>query len=415
MTAPTSENEPRRLAALREYGILDSPPEADYDDFSELAALICQCPVAIINFVDDARVWRKSNCGMPENLPPIPRDLTICSTAICSTDLLVVNDLSQDPRFSAYPRVAGAPHLRFYCGMPLINPDGHALGTLCIMDFEPRELRFEQTEAVRRLARQIMTQLELRRITTRHAEALEDLAEAQAAIEAEKATSDRLLLNILPPSIADELKRHDRVAPRFFDAATVLFADFAGFSRLAEQMEPRELVDQLDRYFSAFDDIAAAHRLEKLKTIGDAYMCAGGLPEPNRTHPVDAGLAALAMQAYMGQANTQRDKLRLPRWELRIGINTGPVMAGVVGQSKFSYDIWGDAVNVAARVEYAGEGGRTNLSEATYHHVKQFFDAEERGAIEVKTKGPVNMYYLTRLKPEFSEDDAGTIPNRQLP
>ena len=150
---------------------------------------------------------------------------------------------------------------------------------------------------------------------------------------------------------------HGRVTPRFYESATVMFADFQGFTQLTERMDPKGLVEQLDQFFSAFDEITGRQRLEKLKTIGDAYMCAGGLPEVQRTHPVDACLAALELQDYMSRANQQRERLRLPRWELRIGLHTGSVMAGVVGRRKFTYDIWGDAVNVAARMEAAGNAG----------------------------------------------------------
>ena len=183
--------------------------------------------------------------------------------------------------------------LRFYCGVPLITQDGHALGSLCVVDFKPRELSFEQQEALRRLSRQTMVHLELRRQLLERNEMLRELQRARDRAVAEKGESDRLLLNILPPSIADEFKTNDRVQPRFFDAATVILIDFIGFTRLVETMEPASVIDQLDQHFTRFDDIMADHRLEKLKTIGDAYLAVGGVPEPNRTHAIDAALAAL--------------------------------------------------------------------------------------------------------------------------
>lgn len=206
------------------------------------------------------------------------------------------------------------------------------------------------------------------------------------------------MLNILPAKIAEELKARNEVEPRHYDSATIMFTDFEGFTRFAEAAEPRTLVNDLNQYFSAFDDIIERHNLEKLKTIGDAYMCAGGLPEENRSHPADACRAALEIQDFMARTNRQREKMRMPPWALRIGIHTGPVMAGVVGKQKFTYDIWGDAVNVAARIESNGEAGRIALSESTYHRVKEQFECEHRGPVEAKNKGPLETYFLNRVK-----------------
>ncbi len=163
MDIPIPENDAERLAALGSYNIMDSAPEPDYDDITELAAQICQCPVAIINLIDESRTWKKSTCGVSPDRLETPRDTSICSSVICQTDLLVVPDLATDERFSGYPHVVGEPHYRFYCGMPLINSEGYALGSFCVLDFQPREPTFEQTEALRRLSHQVMAQLELRR------------------------------------------------------------------------------------------------------------------------------------------------------------------------------------------------------------------------------------------------------------
>jgi adenylate cyclase len=407
MAFPLPSNEPQRLAALREYRILDTAPELAYDDLTELAAQIAHCPVACIGIMDTNREWIKSKYGLPADFNELPREMNVCSTTICGTDVLTVPDLSKDERFATYPLVSSEPYIRFYCGMPLINPEGYALGTLCIIDFQPRDLTFEQVDAVRCLSRQAVAQLELRRN-------LLELDEAKRELELQREKSEKLLLSIFPGPVADELKQHSRVTPRFFDSATILFADFEEFTRLAERLEPKSLVDQLDQYFSALDQIAERHGLEMLKTIGDCYMCVGGLPEPNRSHPFDACLAALEMQNYMAKLNRQRERMRLQHWELRIGIHTGPVMAGVVGRRKFIYDVWGDAVNIASRMEAAGAGGRINVSEAVQARVKSLFELEPRGSVEVKNKGRLNMFYISRLKPELSGDAAGFIANDGL-
>jgi class 3 adenylate cyclase len=383
---PTPENEPERVTAVESYQITDTAPEVSYDDIAELAAQICECPVGMINIIADTHEWLKAKYGLPPNLAYIPRG-TACSTAICQSDLLTVNDLSKDDRFAGHAAVKEAPHFRFYSGMPLINSEGYALGTVCVFDFEPRQPSFEQLESLRRLSRQTMAHLELRR-------KLIELSGARQALEEEKARSNELLLNILPEKIADELKSKNEVEPRYYESATIMFTDFKGFTRFAEASEPRTLVNDLNQYFSAFDEIVERHNLEKLKTIGDAYMCAGGLPENNQTHPADACRAAIEIQDFMNRINRQRKNMRLLSLEVRIGIHTGPVMAGVIGKKKFSYDIWGDAVNVAALMESNGEAGRIMISDATYHRVKDEFECEHRGPIEAKNKGVLDTYFL---------------------
>jgi adenylate cyclase len=246
--------------------------------------------------------------------------------------------------------------------------------------------------------------LELRR-------SLLQLQRTRQELQAQKEESERLLHNIFPVAVSQELKDNNRVTARFYDSATILFADFQDFTKLAESLEPRELIGQLDDYFSAIDEIAERHHLEMLKTIGDAYMCIGGLPEPNRSHPVDTCLAAIEIQQLIARKNSTRKKLRLPAWELRVGLHTGPVIAGVVGRRKFIYDVWGDAVNVAARMEAAGAAGKINVSEAVYQRTKDLFDFEPRGSLEAKNKGPLDMFFLLRIKTNFAKDTNGILPN----
>jgi adenylate cyclase len=215
---------------------------------------------------------------------------------------------------------------RTYEGTRLVR-DGYALGTLCVVDFEAHEISPSQREAVRRLAQQAMAQLELHRQLVERDVLLRQLSEAKAAAEAARERSDVLLRNTMPASIAEELKAHDRVPPRYHEEATVRFADFKDFVRLTETLDPASLVEQLGQNFARFDQIVEANRLETLKTIGDAYMCVGGLPEPNRTHAIDACLAALQMQKFL---RDERERLHLVPWELRIGIRTGSLVAGIV-------------------------------------------------------------------------------------
>lgn len=220
------------------------------------------------------------------------------------------------------------------------------------------------------------------------------LAEKNNIIQEERKRSEDLLLNILPALIADELKQQGHADARFYDDVSVLFADFVGFSNIAEKLSPQQLVSELDTCFKAFDEIVARHGLEKIKTIGDAYMCAGGLPNGGGSRTRDMVQAALEMQAWLVQWNEGQRKTGLPVYEARIGIHRGPVVAGVVGSRKFAFDIWGDTVNIASRVESAGEGGKINISGEVYRLIKNEFNCDYRGKIPAKNKGEIDMYFV---------------------
>ncbi|HMY33533.1 MAG TPA: adenylate/guanylate cyclase domain-containing protein [Leptospiraceae bacterium] len=241
-----------------------------------------------------------------------------------------------------------------------------------------------------------------------------ELQQAKQLIELQRQKSEELLLNILPKAVADELKLNGATQPLHYDSVTVIFTDFKGFTKISEQMTPEELVSRLDVFFTSFDELADKFKLEKLKTIGDAYMCAGGLPTVNKTHPVDACLFALQVQYIMRVAKELKQSMDLPFWELRLGIHTGPVVAGVIGKKKFAYDVWGDAVNTSARMESSGEPGRINISGRTYELVKDFFEFEYRGKIEAKNKGKIDMYFLNSLKKDLSDAEEGHVPNQKF-
>lgn len=414
MSYPIPDNERARNEALRAYQIMDTPSELAFDEVAELAAQVCGCPIGYISFIEEDRFWFKAQYGLSPDFVGCPREVAFCSVTICGTELVIAPDMTRDERFSHFDTVTGEPYLRFYCSVPLVNPDGYALGTLCVMDFEPRELNFQAQEALRRLARQILGQLELRRKVIEFDHAMRELEETRASAESERARAMELLTNILPQSVAEELKENGRVKPRYFGSATVLFADFCGFTRLAERLEPAALLDLLDQYFTAFDEIIARRGVEKIKTIGDAYMAVGGVPTPTRGHALDAAAAALEMQAFVARMKAQREKIGLPTLDLRVGLHSGPVIAGVVGQGKFTYDVWGDAVNLAARLEAQGEPGRINVSDEVYHQVRGVFEATPRGKIEVKDKRAIQMYFLDGLKPEHASGGGGLQPGERV-
>lgn len=220
-------------------------------------------------------------------------------------------------------------------------------------------------------------------------------------IKDERDRSKELLLNILPEETARELETQGSAKTRYYENVTVLFTDFKGFSTIAGKLSPQDLVAELNDYFVAFDEIVGQHNLEKIKTIGDAYMCAGGIPTENSTHPLDAVEAGLAMQAFMKARNAERMKQGLEGWELRIGIHSGPVVAGVVGKRKYAYDIWGDTVNIASRMESNGEPGKVNISASTYEQIKERFPCAHRGKIAAKNIGEIDMYFVNHeVQPE---------------
>jgi adenylate cyclase len=213
-------------------------------------------------------------------------------------------------------------------------------------------------------------------------------------IAKEKKRSERLLLNILPAEVAEELKERGSAEAKTFDNVTVVFTDFKGFTLIAEKLTAKELVAELHYCFNGFDNIIHKYSIEKIKTIGDSYMAAGGLPVPNTTHAKDVVNAALEMVDFMESLKQQRIKENRPVFEVRIGINSGPVVAGIVGIKKFAYDIWGDTVNLASRMESSGEPGKVNISGSTYELVKNNFPCTYRGKIAAKNKGEVDMYFV---------------------
>jgi len=217
-------------------------------------------------------------------------------------------------------------------------------------------------------------------------------------IEAAKIQSDALLLNILPAEIADELKQFGKSYARKHEQVSVLFADIKGFTSIAEKLTPVKLVTQLDEVFGAFDNIIAKYGMEKIKTIGDAYMCASGLPLADNENAIKSVKAALDMQQYIKEFGAANKIQNLPVFEIRIGIHTGPLVAGVVGSKKFAYDIWGDAVNLASQMEQHSEAGKVNISGETYSLVKDTFTCIHRGKIEAKSKGQVDMYFVESAK-----------------
>jgi class 3 adenylate cyclase len=236
--------------------------------------------------------------------------------------------------------------------------------------------------------------LNQKRLLTKNKKLEEKVAERTKELFDEKAKSDELLLNILPVEVAEELKRTGSLEARQFDEVTVLFTDFVGFTSISEKLSPKELVEEIHYCFKAFDAIIGLNKLEKIKTIGDAYMAVCGMPISDKDHAIHVVEAAKEIHQFIGQYQQERKQAGKPYFEIRMGINSGAVIAGIVGVKKYAYDIWGDTVNTAARMEQNCEPGKINLSGSTFELIKGTHKCTYRGKIEAKNKGRIDMYYV---------------------
>ena len=239
----------------------------------------------------------------------------------------------------------------------------------------------------------------------------EKVLEQQKLLFIEKERAEKWLNNALPSQAVAELKVHGKVPAKAFDLVTILFTDVVGFSKISDSITPSRLVNRLDVLFRKFDEIIKANNLEKIKTIGDAYMAVGGLPEENSTHAIDTCITGLQIQHYMQSQKFDAIANHKEYWEIRLGINSGPVTAGIIGTLKMAYDVWGSAVNQAQRMEMLGEAGAVTISEQTFKLVEPYFECIHRGKAQMKSNLTLDMYEVLRIKPELSLNSEGLKPN----
>ena len=383
MIAPAlPANETERLAAVRELMLLDTPREERFDRVSRLLMRLFGVPVAFVALIDANRQWFKSCFGL--SVAETPREVSFCGHTILGDGTLIVPDALQDPRFFDNPLVVGPPHIRFYAGHPLRGPRDHKVGTLCLVDFAPHHFGEPDRALLQDLAAVVERELNL-------AETLklqEDLLAARAAAE-------RLLLNILPRPVAERLQAGTCVIADCFPDATILFADLHDFSRLTSSMAPADVVQLLNKIFSRFDALAQQHGVEKIKTIGDAYMVAAGVPVPRADHAEAMADLALAMQQEIVRFEAPNGET----FSLRIGLSSGAVVAGVIGTAKFNYDLWGETVGTAWEMAAHGAPGCIQVAEATCARLRHTYLFEERGEFYVKGRGEVRTYFLRGRKP----------------
>jgi len=362
-------------------------------------------------------IWSRVAQGTSEIRVPLGHG--IAGHVARSGNIVNIPDAYEDSRFNReFDQKTGYRTRSILC-MPVYDPRQNIIGAIQVLN------KLDGTAFSKENEDLLAAFSSLAGISLANAKAYEELEkerdlleirvkERTKDLEASRKKSDELLLNILPASIADELKENGVAAPRQYNSVSVMFTDFKGFTLIAEKKTPEELISELDSSFQYFDSLLDKYNLEKIKTIGDAYMCAGGIPESNNSHPLEITLAALELQRYMLKMEQEKKTGKDFYWELRLGIHTGPVIAGVVGKKKFAYDIWGDTVNTASRMESSGEPGKVNISSSTYELVKEYFNCVHRGQIAAKNKGNIDMYFVESIKKEYSVGGKGVEPNKKL-
>jgi adenylate cyclase len=371
-------HEPERLAALRALQILDTPHEERFDRVTRLLAHLLEVPIALVSLVDAERQWFKSSVGLTAT--ETPRQHSFCAHAILRPETFVIADASCDQRFKDNPLVVSDPHIRFYAGHPLRDPGGHHVGTLCAIDDKPRELSDRHRRILQDLAAIVERELNLTELGTLQQQAIE----AQAAYE-------RLLHRILPAPIAKQLCAGTQMVAEQFPESTVLFVDIEDFSSLAAKLEAAQLVEWLNSVFSACDQLANYYGLEKIKSIGDAYMAVAGVPTPRADHAVVTANMALRIQREV-LSMTRPDGKPL---RVRMGIHSGPVTAGVIGTLRFAYDLWGETVNTAAQLQMTAAPGSILISEAVQAKLGENYVVKKRGPLALKGGGQIATYALT--------------------
>jgi adenylate cyclase len=398
---PRPPQEEARVLSLRSLRLLDTPPEERFDRIVRLAAKIFGVPIAYISLVEEDRQWLKARQGLCQ--VETSREQSFCGYAILQEGIMVVADAQMDSRFKDNPMVTGEPYVRFYAGRPLRSLEGYNVGSLCLMGKNPRTLDESEQELLHQLAELVEHEFHLLDVV--QAQSL--LLKSQQELAEEKKKTDSLLRNILPEHVALELKKSGRVEAMLHEQVCVMFTDFTNFTSVSAEMDPQELVQELNACFTAFDQIAERFGVEKLKTIGDGYLCVSGLLKKGECPAGSLFQAAVAMREFIQERRRAKEKEGTAYWDLRIGLHVGSVVAGVVGMHKFAYDIWGDTVNIAARLETAGEPGKINVSLDFANYVKGRVKLIERGSLPIKGKPDMEMFYVEPDQPRGAASAQG--------
>lgn len=365
-------NEESRLAEVERLGIVKKDFSADpnYNSITQLATILTGTQVGLINILGASSQLCKTNFGLnvaqSAMAEELPREISICQYSLYTPkEPLIINDLYLDERTRNFRKMEAYEKFRFYAGLPLVTSKGYSIGTLCVIGGEAKQIDHDQIEGLRILADQVVNLIE--------SETSKKEAEATEKVSSTKMEENQV---------------------RYFSTASILFADFVGFTQLVESMEPGDLIKTLTVFFQGFDRLAAKHKVTKVKTIGDCYMCVSGIPGQEKEHAERLCGFAADMLQFVGAINVQHQVLEKPVWNLRVGIHSGPLIANL---HPSCFDVWGDSVNVAARLESSGETGKIHISAKTADYLGEKVSLTPRGEITLKNKGAHKTFFVDRI------------------
>ena len=366
-------NEDERLNEIKRLDLIntDVNNNRNFNNITQLACYLTgrtQSRVHILN--DDKQICKNThgfNAFEEVMFKEIPRSTSICQYVLDTPkEQLIINNVREDPRSKHFHEMPMAPNIQFYAGTPIITKRGYTVGTLCVMDKIPGSINHEQKEGLRLLSDQLSNLFE------------------------QKVNTPDKLSDIIPNN------NHEKMIGTYYSSASILFTDFVGFTKLTENIEPGELIETLDDFFASFDQIMINYGLRKVKTIGDSYMAVCGIPSGEKDHAKNACKAGLDIVEAVRGINIKREALQQKPWGIRVGIHTGAIIAGT---SVSGFDIWGDAVNIASRLESSGEVNRVHISGETQQFLTDKDRIESRGKIRLKNKGEMNTYFINKISP----------------
>ena len=366
-------NEDQRIEEVKRLGILDLnlSSESRYNSMTQVATYLTDCPQSQINILGSDVQQCKASFGFApeqiEMMEEIPREISICQFGLAKPGQpLIIENVLEDDRTMNWKNMPIDPGFRFYASLPLMSSRGFSIGTLCVFDSSPKNLDHQQIDGLRLLSDQIVHMLERESGST------------------DSSSTEK-----------EDVDEPSQMRGQYYSVTSILFADFVGFTNLVENSDPGELLETLNTFFSGFDRIISKHNVLKVKTVGDCYMCVGGIPSQQKTHAQEVCAAAIDILKFVEGTNIQYEALGKPRWDVRIGIHSGPVIAGTAGNI---FDIWGDAVNIASRMESSGESGKIQISEKTKDYLEGSANLSHRGEIELKNKGKWSTFFLEELR-----------------
>ena len=366
-------NEDQRIEEVKRLGILDLnlSSESRYNSMTQVATYLTDCPQSQINILGSDVQQCKASFGFApeqiEMMEEIPREISICQFGLAKPGQpLIIENVLEDDRTMNWKNMPIDPGFRFYASLPLMSSRGFSIGTLCVFDSSPKNLDHQQIDGLRLLSDQIVHMLERESGST------------------DSSSTEK-----------EDVEEPSQMRGQYYSVTSILFADFVGFTNLVENSDPGELLETLNTFFSGFDRIISKHNVLKVKTVGDCYMCVSGIPSQQKTHAREVCAAAVDILKFVEGTNIQYEALGKPRWALRSGVPSGPVIAGTAGNI---FDIWGDAVNIASRMESSGESGKIHISEKTKDYLEGYANLSHRGEIELKNKGKWSTFFLEEIK-----------------